>query len=158
MGSLVEELEVAWRDGVAHGLCLAWCKTYLLKALQLLHRTVNAALHVADIELYHFLSLALASIGHCHRNGVASNRRLAIFECCVAQAIAKREARLHLSCVEMTIAHIDSFLVIHLVVNTRIAFLTILEARIVLHLLGECYRQFAAWVHLSGDNVGERLS
>ena len=64
MSSLVEELEVLEGDVEFHCLCLAGSKGNLLESLQLLYRTVNRTLVIANIKLYNLLALTLANIAH----------------------------------------------------------------------------------------------
>ena len=64
MGGLVVELEVLEGDAEVNGLGLAGGEGDLLEALQLLDRTVNVALVVADIQLDYLLALTLAYIAH----------------------------------------------------------------------------------------------
>ena len=55
----------------------------------------------------------------------------------------------------MTITHVDAFLVIYLVVDTGITLLAILEAGIILLLLGKGDRQLTRGIYLARDNVGK---
>ena len=64
MSSLVEELEILEGDAEVNGLGLAGSKGNLLESLQLLDRTVNRTLVVANIKLDNLLALTLANIAN----------------------------------------------------------------------------------------------
>ena len=64
MSGLVEELEILEGDAEVNGLGLARSKGNLLESLQLLDRTVNRTLVVANIKLDNLLALTLANIAH----------------------------------------------------------------------------------------------
>ena len=55
----------------------------------------------------------------------------------------------------MTITYVYTFLVIYLVVDSGITFLAILEAGIILLLLGEGDGQLARRINLARDDVGK---
>ena len=60
----VIELEHVRLDVEGHLLCLAWSKSNFLESLEFLDRTLEIGFLISDVELYDFLALDLAGIGH----------------------------------------------------------------------------------------------
>ena len=98
---LVVELEQLGIDGEGDGAALTGLEADALKSLEFLHRSCDAAHHVADVELNHLGALNGSSVGDVDTggnlaacgHGVAAQRHRAVFKGGVAQTVAKGEQR-----------------------------------------------------------------
>ena len=113
-----------------------------------------------DIYLHYLLTSTAAGIGDSNRDrdiavGILDSLHIIIGECGIAESEAEREDGLLLVFFKTTIAHKDVFLIIHLLVNTRIGFLAVFHVRIVLILPCEGNREFSARAYLSCEDIDE---
>ena len=76
-------------------------------------------------------------------------------KCGVTQTETEWEQSRSLVFLKTAIAYKDIFLIIHLLVDTRIGLCTILHIRIVLITLGECDWQLTTWADRTCKNIDE---
>ena len=62
----VVEAEQVGSDFKCHVAAFAFLQAHALKAFQLLHGALNAAHHVANVELNHLGAVVVAGVGHLH--------------------------------------------------------------------------------------------
>ena len=144
------------------GLLLIWLQEICLgKSLEFLERFDDfLVIRSRDIYLHHFLTCTAAGIGYRNINGdiavgIFCYLHIVIGEGGIAESETEWEERRLLVFFKTTITHKDVFLIIHLLVNTRISFLTILYIRIVLILFCEGDREFSAGAYLSAEDIDE---
>ena len=116
---LIVEAQRLTADDDAHVLALTWLQENLREAFQFLHRPVNAALVVVEIELYGLCSCTVARGSHVDRDRqrvITCKRRsreaqVGKAEGGIAQTMAEGEERLRVMGVGPSVANVDSFLV-----------------------------------------------
>ena len=115
----VVELEHIWCDFKTYLLAFTYSKMNALEPFQLLYRARDACHHIADVELYYFVCIAISCVLNGDSGGyifsilplcsflvaidvcfLAAQAEVAIFESGIAQTVTER--------IERTIAYIEA--------------------------------------------------
>ena len=154
--------EVAGGDGELDGFGFAGLQRDFGEAFEFADGAVDGGLEIMEVKLRNFFAGAFAGIGDVRADGDGAvgrergggQREVFVFEGGVGQAVAEGEQRLEVVLVEMAVADVDAFGVIHDVIRAG----KISEVRIIRAARGERVGQFAGGIHVAEKDVGDGVA